>query len=151
MKVLFLKHVINIAKEWEIKNVSSGYASNFLFPKNLAKPFTKELEKNIKNSNKKKEANRIELISNKTKIVDRLNWQKIFFSLKTWVNNKVYWWIGEKDIIQKIKKLFKIDLQKKHIYMPSWHIKKIWEEFIYVKLAKDIMAKIIVSIDSNNS
>lgn len=149
MKVIFLKHVINVAKEGEVKEVSSWYATNFLFPKNLAKPFTEELKKRLKDKEKKLEKNRVELIKNKHKIIDALNWKKISFALKTWVNNKVYWWIWEKDIIAAIKKEFKINLERKHIYMSSWHIKKIWEEFVYVKLSKDIMAKITVIITNN--
>lgn len=40
MKVIFLKDVDRIAKKFEFKNVSDGYAKNFLFPNNLAKPAT---------------------------------------------------------------------------------------------------------------
>ncbi len=151
MKVYFLEHVINVAKKGEIKEVSSGYASNFLFKKNLAKPYTRELEKSLKNKEKKQEANRVELIANRHNIVDELNWKKIVFKLKTWTGSKVYWWVWEKDVIREVKKQFKINLEKKHIYMPSGHIKKIWEEFVYVKLWKDVMAKITVIVEASNS
>lgn len=151
MKVFFLKHVVNVAKEWEIKDVSSWYASNFLFPKNLAKPLTPELEKKIKNEEIKKESNRRELHENRLEIVEKLNSTKLTFSLKTWKNKKVYWWIWEKDIIVEIKKQFKINLEKKNIYLPAWHIKKVWETFIYIKLTKDVMAKMLVIINSDNS
>ena len=47
MKVIFLEHVLHVAKQGEVKDVSSGYAANFLFPKKLAKPYTKEIEQNF--------------------------------------------------------------------------------------------------------
>ena len=42
MRVLFLKHVINVGKPWEIKEVKPGYAANMLFPQLLALELTQE-------------------------------------------------------------------------------------------------------------
>lgn len=42
MKVILLQNVDKVGKKFQVKNVSDGYAMNFLFPKNLAKPATPE-------------------------------------------------------------------------------------------------------------
>lgn len=147
MKVLFLKHVINVWKEGEIKEVKPGYAANMLFPKGLAVELTPETEKRHKDKLKREDAHKRELIENRHNIVEKITWAKLNFTLKTWSNHKVYGGIWEKDIISEIKKKFKVDLTKKHIDMPDWHIKKLWESQIYVKLGKDAMAKIFVNIN----
>lgn len=147
MKVLFLKHVINVWKEWEIKEVKPWYAANMLFPKWLAIELTPEAEKKHKDKLKKDQKHRMELIENRHDISEKLNWEKLNFSLKTWSNWKVYWGISEKDIIEFVKKKFKIELTKKHIDMPDGHIKKIWEHQIYIKLWKDAMSKIFIIVN----
>jgi ribosomal protein L9 len=67
--------------------------------------------------------------------------------LKTWWWDKVFGWIWEKDIIEKVKKDFKIELSKKHIDLPDGHIKKLWEHQVFIKLWKDAMAKMFISVE----
>lgn len=147
MKVLFLKNVINVGKSWEIKEVKPWYAANMLFPQWLAIELTPEAERKHKEKLKKEEKHRMELIENRHEIAESLNHQKFSFTLKTGANHKVYGWIGEKDVIDEIKKKFKIELSKKHIDMPDWHLKKLWEHIIYIKLWKDAMAKIFIILN----
>ena len=47
MKVLFLKDVPKMGKKYDIKNVSDGYAQNFLLPKKLAEVASKGAEKRV--------------------------------------------------------------------------------------------------------
>jgi large subunit ribosomal protein L9 len=146
MKVLFLKHIINVGKPWEIKEVKAWFAVNMLIPKWLAVELTPEAEKKHYEKLKKDEKYRMSLIEWRYGIVEELNWKTLEFTLKTQNNDKVYGWIGEKDIIEAIKKRFKLELSKKHIEMPDWHLKKIWEHIIYIKLWKDAMAKVMVEL-----
>lgn len=149
MKVLFLKHVINVWKEGDIKEVKPGFAANMLFPKWLAIELTPKAEKEYKDKIKREEVHKRGLIEDRHRISGELNGQKLEFTLKTWTNNKVFGGIWEKDIIREIKRKFKIELSKKHINMPDGHIKKLWENQIYIKLGKDAMAKIFILISAD--
>lgn len=144
MKVLFLKHVVNVGKQWEIKEVKPWYAANMLFPKGLAVELTPEVEKQMKAKQKKDELHRRELIENRFELAETLNTQKFEFIVKTGENHKVYWAIWEKDIAREVKRKFKINLTKKHINMPDGHIKKLWESTIFIKFWKDAMAKVFI-------
>ncbi|MDP2091119.1 MAG: 50S ribosomal protein L9 [Candidatus Gracilibacteria bacterium] len=146
MKVLFLKHVVNVGKQGDIKDVKTGYAVNMLLPQGYAIELTPEVEKKYKDKLKKEEVHKRELIENRHNISDNLNGQRLEFKLKTGANHKVFGAIGEKDIIGEIKKKFKIELSKKHIELPEGHIKKLGESQIFIKLGKDAMAKLFITI-----
>lgn len=146
MKVLFLENVLHVAKAWEIKEVKPGYAMNMLFPKNYAVELTAEIEKKFKDKLKKDDAHRRELLENRHNLSEILNGQKFEFTLKTGTNDKVYGAIWEKDIIQAVKRKYKIALTKKHILFNSGHLKNLGEHAVHIKLWKDAQAKIIVNI-----
>ena len=149
MKVLLLQNVLHIWKAWEIKEVKPWFAANMLFPKKLAVEFTKQEEQKYKAKLKKQEEQRRNLIEKKHEIVEMLNWQKFEFTLK-WTQKKVFWAVWEKDILEKIKKKFKLDLTKKNVDMPEGHLKKVWEHTIFVKITQKEMAKIFVIVKSEN-
>lgn len=81
MKVIFLEHVLHVAKKGEIKEVSSGYASNFLFPKKLAEPYTSAIKNKIQQTEQKKEADRRMLLGEKEGITKKLEGQTFTFEL----------------------------------------------------------------------
>jgi len=147
MKVIFTQHVLHVWKQWEVKEVSSGYASNFLFPKKLAKPYTKNIEENIKASEQKKESERRVLLWNKQELVDTLTGEIFYFTLKA-TGSKVYGSILSKDIAEYISKKYKIPVTKKHIDLASGHsaLKTLWKHDIYVNFGENYAAKATVEI-----
>lgn len=146
MKVLFLEHVVNVGRKWEIKEVTDAYARNFLIPKKLAQKVTDDMLKKMKADEKKKESDRRNLVHNKTDIIQQLHGQHIVFKKKVWRNDKIFWNITEKDIISEIEKKFHIFLSKKHIAFPNGHIKKLGEDFVYIQLWENDSAKINISV-----
>jgi len=144
-RVLLLDHVPGVGKKWEIKDVKHWYASNFLFPKWLWKVVTPAEEKKLAQWKKNEEARRVELIEKRHEIAEKLNWQVFEFTFKTTGSGKIFWSVWEKDILQKIKSKFKIELAKKYIDMgPDGHLKKVWERQVFIKLWKDVHCKLTV-------
>jgi large subunit ribosomal protein L9 len=147
MKVIFLEHVLHVAKKGEIKEVSSGYASNFLLPKGLAKPYTKNIAESMQQSEQKKEAERRVLLGNKQELVDTLSGETFPFQL-TWTKDKVYGSIVPKDVAEYISKKYKIPVTKKHIDFGWVHsaLKTLWKHDIYVDFWENYAAKAVVEI-----
>lgn len=125
MKVILLKDIENIGKKNEIKNVSNGYARNFLFPKKLAKPATKkaieELEKQKELETQKAE----EELKTIQELVEKIDGQEIEAPVKIDEKGQLYGSLNELEISKILQeKGFKIN--KKQIKIPQ-PIKEIGE------------------------
>ncbi len=146
MRVIFLQHVINVGKVWEVKDVATGYARNFLFPKKLAKEFSDEDEKKLKEKMKKQEQEKLYMKLNRNELFDKLNGKELEFILEKSNTGKTYGSIWEKDIIDRLKKDFTLNLTKWDIDLPGGHLKKIGKHDVFLKLGGGVSAKLIVKV-----
>lgn len=146
LRILMLQRVANIGKQWEIIEVSHTQAKNYLIPKWLARLVTKKEEEDLLKNKEIKEKNTRENVYNRHKIAEILHWKEISIEVR-WSGDKIFWWVGELDIISKIEKDFEIKLEKKNILLPEWHhIKKTWNYDIKLNLWSDVFARINLNI-----
>jgi large subunit ribosomal protein L9 len=114
MKVIFLKDLKKQGKKNEIKEVSDGYATNFLIKNGYAVKYTKtsgdKLDAQIENDKIEDENNTKEAI----KIKNKLENEKIVFKVKCGKDGKVFGTISSKQICDKLN-LLGYDIDKKKI------------------------------------
>lgn len=147
MKVLLLKNVVNIWKEWEIVNVKEWFASNMLFPKWLAKRVSDADIKKLEEKSKQEESKRVELIERKHEIIEELRGQEFSFKIKWNWKGKIHGHVWEKEIISAIKRKFGYELTKKNIeFWKEWHIKKAEKRDVFIKMNWEIVSKISVEV-----
>lgn len=118
MKVIFIKDLKKQGKVNEIKEVSDGYATNFLIKNGYAVKYTKTsneiLNTNIKNQQLEEEKN----IKEATKIKNELEKLEIVFNIKSGANGKTFGTVSTKQIAEKLNELnYKID--KKQILIDT--------------------------------
>ncbi len=145
MKIILLKDIRNIGGKNEIKEVADGYARNFLFINNLAKPATptavKELEK-LKSELNKNEA---ELKKHLEELARKINATSIEFPLKADENGSIFGSVN-KDAILKSLREHKI-IGKERLDIELDHpIKEIGTHKVKVDLKKGIRATLGVII-----
>lgn len=152
MKVIFLEHVLHVAKAWEVKEVSSGYASNYLFPKKLAKAYTETEASKLRAQVQKKESERRMLLWWREDILQKLEWQVFEFFLQSH-GNKTLWSIKSQDIVSYVHKKYHIPLHKKHIVFQetSSTLKTFWDHEIYIDLWNNFAVKALVRIVPSQS
>lgn len=118
MKVIFIKDLKKQGKVNEIKEVSDGYATNFLIKNGYAVKYTKTsneiLNTSIKNHQLEEEKN----IKEATRIKDELEKIEIVFNIKSGANGKTFGTVSTKQIAEKLNELnYKID--KKQILIDA--------------------------------
>ena len=115
MKVILLDNVKGVGKKDEIINANDGYARNFLIPKkltveannsNLAKLKSKQDSNAFKKEEERKKA---------IEIKEKLENVTLKIAVKAGENGKIFGGVTSKEISEKLKNDYKIDLDKKKI------------------------------------
>lgn len=144
MKVLFTQNVKNVALSGDVKDVSSGYARNFLLPRNLAVPATESATKKAEELKKK----RLELDAvNKKQAEEMVGLlEGVVLELEEDVNEAggLYGSVSAKDLAKKLK-ADKINIDEDHINLAE-PIKAAGEYEIEVELHPEVKTKIKVII-----
>lgn len=146
MKVIFMQDVAGVAKKNDVKEVSSGYAANFLFPKGFAKVATPEAIKKAEFEKANSIAKKEELKENAKEIGAKLQGLKLVFKGKVGDSGNLYGAIAEKDIMEKIEKEAKVELAKKNVKMEK-HIKTLGEHEVEIKISEEVSVKVKVVVE----
>jgi large subunit ribosomal protein L9 len=133
MKIILLKDISKIGQKNEVKNVSDGYAMNFLFPNKLAEPATPN---KIKNLERKKQNQEIEnqiyqdlLVKN----MRSLNGARVEMQGKANEKGHLFKGIHIEEIAEELKKQDHIDLKPEYIQLEH-PIKEVGEFDITAKI-----------------
>lgn len=132
MKIIFLQDTPS-GKKNQIKDVSTGYALNYLIPQKLAIPATKEKIKKIQDQQDKitDKIQKEKKQSNKT--IDKIKSLKIEIKAKANKEGHLFGGISSKDIIKILKEKHNLDINKEAIELPH-HIKEIGKHSILIKI-----------------
>jgi large subunit ribosomal protein L9 len=145
MKVILNQDVIGLGEEGDIKDVASGYARNFLLPKKLAVPHTKEflaaLEHKRSAIEKRKEEKRLEAASLK----ERLEAEEIRFSVPAGENGKLFGSVNNTNVAVELEKRG-YTIEKKRIEIPEHTIRNVGTFKIRIRLydKEEATVKLIV-------
>ncbi|UCZ53231.1 50S ribosomal protein L9 [Bacillus shivajii] len=116
MKVIFLKDVKGKGKKGEVKNVSEGYARNYLFKNNLAieanEGNMKTLEKKQESQQKKAE----EELEKAEQLKEELEKMTIELTAKAGDGGRLFGAVTNKQIAEQLKKK-KVKIDKRKIEM----------------------------------
>jgi len=146
MKVILKEDVKGLGKKESLVEVSDGYARNFLLPKGLA---VEASSANINVMNAKKEAERTKRereLAKAKELAAKLREITVVIKAKAGENGKLFGSITSKDISDKLKSDFGLEVDKKKIVMPD-ALKSLGTTEIEVKLYPEVSTKITVKIE----
>ena len=133
MKIILLQDIAKIGKKFEIKNVSSGYAVNFLLPKRLAKTATKQTIKELETEKKKDEERKNTETKELQEKIGKLK-DSIEIKVKTNQEGKLFAGLDEKEISQVIQEKVGVNINPKIIKLGK-AIKEAGEHKVKIQIA----------------
>jgi len=146
LKVILTQYQEKLGDVGDLVDVKAGYANNYLIPNGIALISTKgniNHMKLVKKAALKVEAKNIEEANNMGKNLTDIS---LNFVVKTGEEGKLYGSITNKDLADKIMKDKNIKIDRKKIDLPE-NIKELGEYDVYIKLYKEIKAKIKVTVE----
>ena len=132
MKVILLKDVRSIGQHGEVKNVSDGYARNFLFPQKLAEPATEDKVKELEAKKKQHEAMLEKEEAEVTAKIMKLKGKKVVLSARATEKGGLFKAIAAKDVARAIQAEHELDIPEEMIEF-SDHIKTVGEHTAILK------------------
>lgn len=148
MKVIFLKDVKGTAKKGEVKEVSDGYARNFLIKQGLATMATdNELKKQDAQAKKKAKMMEAELESLQ-KMAGRLDGSEVEIFGKTSNSGKLYAAISSAKLAQEIKKQLSVKIKPEQIKLKE-PLKEIGDHDVHISFSHGLEADIRVRISED--
>ena len=133
-----------------MKNVSDGYARNFLFPRKMAKLATDTALKEVGFLKKKLETTqRIERES-ASKLVEQLKDAVLKFTRRATKTGKIYSAVTKEDIAEMLTKQsgFRVEPDSVNLDEHEGHIKQLGEHIVKIKLAPDVTAEVRVKVSA---
>jgi large subunit ribosomal protein L9 len=145
MKVILNQDITGLGEEGDIKDVANGYARNFLLPKKLAVPHTKQflatLEHKRASIEKRKAGKRQEAAGLK----ERLEAEEIRFSVPAGENGKLFGSVNNTNVGVELEKRG-YTIEKKRIEIPEHAIRSVGTYKIRIRLydREEATVKLIV-------
>ena len=144
MKVLFLKNVENVAKAGEIKEVSDGYARNFLIPKQLAVAATENVQKHYEAQVRAQQKAEAELEAKMKELAEKIKDLTIVVKGKVGSGNKLYGAITSANVAKELSAMVDYEIDKRKVEVET--IKELGDYEATIKLHKNVTAKAKVKV-----
>lgn len=144
MKVILLQDVKGQGKKGQIKEVSEGYAANFLFPKGLARMATEGNVKTLENQNAAEQKRKQKEKEDAIELGKKLEELMVEIKAKAGEGGRLFGAITSKQIAEALSKMgIKIDKRKIELEEP---IRSLGVTQIPVKLHTEVKATLKVQV-----
>lgn len=149
MKVILLQDVEDLGKKYEVKEVKDGYARNFLLPKKMAKPATKQALKWLEDQKEIIEKEAEEDLKKAQELASKLDGLEISMDVKVGEEGQLFESINFQKITDKLKEMG-FEVKKSQIKLQE-PIKELGEFPVKINLDHNLEAEIKVIISAEKA
>lgn len=150
MKVVFFEDVEGTAQVGEVKEVKNGFARNFLLPRGVAGPTTKD---NLQRANSlaQKEARRQEKLDSEARSVsDRIEGQVVTIEARVGETGRLFGSVTNRDVAEKLSEQTGVNVDSHIILLPE-PIREIGQRQVTVKFTRNVTAQVTVDVQPDEA
>ncbi|MDO3681183.1 50S ribosomal protein L9 [Paenibacillus ehimensis] len=144
MKVIFLKDVKGQGKKGEVKEVSEGYATNFLFKQQLAAPASDSAMKTLEQQKKAEDRKKAQEKADAQELGKKLGELTVQLKAKSGADGRLFGAVSNKQVAEALEKQG-IKLDKRKIVMDE-PIRTLGVTEVVVKLHPEVTSKLKVHV-----
>jgi large subunit ribosomal protein L9 len=147
MKIIFLKELSGAGKRGEIKEVSDGYAKNFLIAKGFAQVATPDIIAKVEKEKKEAVAKNQKEIAKLQSL--KFDLEKRTFTVKVKVGDKgqIFSGVHEKDVAKTVSDITKNNIEKNQVEI-SGVIKALGQHQVKIKLGPGVNASVKINVEA---
>ena len=147
MKVLLMQDVKSQGKKGEIKNVSDGYARNYLFPRGLAVEANAQILKELESKEQAKKFKTETEKKNAEQLAERLEGMIVKITATAGSDGRLYGSVTVKDIAEAMLGQHQLEIDRRKIQLDE-HIKTFGTYTLEIKLYPGVVGNINVVVVS---
>lgn len=146
VKVILLQDVKGQGKQGEVKNVSEGYARNFLLPRNLAEEATPGALNRLKEQNDKVARHKAQELADAKALADKLKDKKVVVKTQAGEGGRLFGAVTTKHIADTMKaEGISVDKRKIGLHDP---IKALGGHRVQIKLHPEVSVEVLVYVEA---
>lgn len=145
MKVILNEDVKHLGEEGDVKNVATGYARNYLLPRNLVVVYNETTAAMFEARKAEIEARKEVKRQNAKSLKEKLEAAEISIEMPAGSNGKLYGAVTASVIAEALAKLG-FEIERKRIEIPGLAIKSVGNYHATVKLYEAAVAEIKVAV-----
>ncbi|MCX7616679.1 50S ribosomal protein L9 [Tepidiforma sp.] len=145
MKVVFFEDVEGTAHVGEIKEVKNGFARNYLLPRGIAGPTTKE---NLQRANAlaQREARRQEKLDAEARVIAaKLENLAVSIEARVGETGRLFGSVTNRDIAAAIKSATGVELEHQQVLLPE-PIRELGRRAVEIKFTRNVSAEVAVDV-----
>lgn len=147
MKVIFLKDTPNQGRRGEVKEVSDGFAKNFLIAKGFAQVATVDMQNRLNKEAKEQEAKKQKQILNAQSLKQDLEKKTFSVKVKVGAKGQIFGAVHEKEIVVAVNGKLATEFEKSQVEI-STPIKTLGEHTVKIKLAPGVLASVKINVEA---
>jgi large subunit ribosomal protein L9 len=145
MKVVFFEDVEGTAQVGDVKDVKNGFARNFLLPRGLAGPTTKDNLQHARALAEKEARRQAKLDEEARKVTGRLENYTVSFEARIGETGRLFGSVTNRDIAEKLHATTGVEVDPRTVLLPE-PIRELGTFPVTVKFTRNVSVEVTVEV-----